>query len=73
MYEYDHRVFAAYRRQFGVNADLPSNDIEYFTKNKKEYARLRNIHGTIAIYEISKDGSLKYDKNETEKKQVTKY
>ena len=67
MYEYYHRVFAAYRRQFGVYADLPSNDIEYFTKNKKEYARLRNFRGTLAIYEINKDSSLKYDENETEK------
>lgn len=68
MYESDHKVFAAYRKQFGINVDLPSYDIEYFIKNEKEYARLRNMHGTLAVYEVSKDGSIKFDEKETAKK-----
>ena len=56
------RLFRAYFRRFGKDADSPSQFIEYFDENGLSYARLSNVRGVLAVYRIKEDGSLKYMK-----------
>ena len=59
----DLRIFRAYFRRFGKDADVPCGTIEYFDENGRSYARLFNVTGTLVVYRIREDGSLKYMKN----------
>lgn len=59
-------LFRAYYKQFGKMAYAPSNCVEYYEKKGKSFARLSNCNGTLAIYEIKKDGYLRYAKEEME-------
>jgi hypothetical protein len=60
MDEVESRLFRAYFRRFGKMAYAPSRDLEFFEENGKSYVRLSNVNGTLAVYEIKEDGSLRY-------------
>jgi hypothetical protein len=59
------RLFEAYFRKFGKNADQPMQEIDYFdmtavkTENKKQslikehYAKLSNTNGRLAYFKLS--------------------
>ena len=58
----EERAFRAYFRRFGKNADAPSQHLEQFTKKDKDYIRLSNVNGTLAVYRILNDNGLKFIK-----------
>jgi len=62
MNDIEQRIFRAYYRRFGKNADHPSQIVEYFEKDGLSYATLSNVNGDLATYRIKEDGSLKYMK-----------
>ena len=61
MRDVETRMFNAYFRRFGKNADQPSGTVEfYLAKNKQRYGVLSNCNGVLAVYRIQDDESLKF-------------
>jgi hypothetical protein len=58
----EDRLFRAYLRRFGKEADRPSSDIEFIEENGRTYARLSNCNGILAVYRVKDDSSLKFIK-----------
>jgi len=54
----ERRALAAYFRDTS-SVDQPSGDPERHTVGGKEYIRLSNIRGTLAVYRVLNNGNLK--------------
>lgn len=48
----EQRLFEAYFRRFGKDAQQPSQIVDYITEKSVEYAILDNIYGILAIYKL---------------------
>lgn len=55
MDKFDRRVFRAYRRRFGKDADIPSEEIQWIDYKGKSYVQLSNVNGVLAIYRVNHD------------------
>jgi hypothetical protein len=48
----EDKAFSAYYRRNGPNADCPSSLVEWKVHKHKDYLRLSNINGILAVYEV---------------------
>jgi hypothetical protein len=60
MNELERRLFRAYFRRFGKDAMQPSLSVEHHQIGDREYAKLWNVHGTLAVYRIHEDGKIRF-------------
>jgi hypothetical protein len=51
----EDRLFKAYYRKFGKDADCPSQTITYLNHHGTNYAVLSNSNGTLAVYKLYND------------------
>ena len=56
------RAFKAYFRRFGKNAAIPGQTVDLYEQEGKDYIRLANVNGILAVYRIHDDGTLKFMK-----------
>jgi ribosomal protein S27AE len=63
MDDLEKRIFRAYFRKFGKNADIPQQEIEYKKFNGKDCAILSNCNGVLAVYRLLDDDKVKLEKN----------